>query len=212
MSIQQEHEYAVLGGVNRAQIGRYLSLASAVVSGWLVFLLLAAVNISKQYGLDANIPPTVLSLVGAGAVFSILYWLLNKYAWRWPAISMFLKVPNIGGVWGCKGRSLNPDGSLNVEWDAEVTIVQSWDKLRIRLKTEASGSNSMAAALTHDSADGYILLYQYRNDPKIGRTDLSSHIGCAVVTISKDLKSASAEYFNGAGRMSFGEMRWTRGA
>jgi hypothetical protein len=68
----------------------------------------------------------------------------------------------------------------------------------------------MAAALTYDSVDGWVLLYQYRNDPKNDQPELRPHYGCSAVIISKDLKSATAEYFNGGGRATFGKMAWTR--
>jgi hypothetical protein len=96
------------------------------------------------------------------------------------------------------------------EWTAEITIVQCWDKLRVRLKTKLSGSNSIAAALTYDSVDGWVLLYQYRNYPNIGQPELSSHVGTASATFSNDLQTASAEYFNGVGRATFGKMTWKR--
>lgn len=212
MVVQQDHEYTVMGGTNRAKIGRYLSLASSAISAGLVFLLLAAVDLAKKFDLPVNIPPTVLSLAGAGAVFGILYWVLNSYMWRWPGVTHLLKVPDLSGTWDCAGESLGPNAPVSPQWSGEVTIVQTWDKLRIRLKTAQSGSSSMAAALAHDSVDGFVLLYQYRNDPKIAATatGMASHMGCAVVTIAKDIRSASAEYFNGGGRSTFGKMNWTK--
>jgi hypothetical protein len=212
MITPQDHEYAVMGGTNRAQIGRYLSLASSAISAGLVFLILGAVDLAKKFNLPVNVPPAMLSLVGAGAVFGALYWVLNSYVWKWPGVAHLLKVPDLSGTWECTGESLGPNAAVPPQWSGEITIVQTWDKLRVRLKTSQSGSSSMAAALGHDSVDGVVLLYQYRNDPKIGAvtSGMASHIGCAVVTIAKDLKSASAEYFNGGGRSTYGKMTWTK--
>lgn len=210
MVAPQDHEYMVMGGANRANVGRLLALAASAISGGLVFLLLAAVDLAKRLGWNANVPPTVMSLVGAGAVFALLYWVLNKWAWKWSPIGLALKVPNISGTWDCTGKSLNGDGTLKENWQAEVTIVQSWDKLRIRLKTEKSASNSISAALSHDSVDGFVLLYHYRNEPKAGAAGLAAHAGCCVMTIAKDMKSAKGDYFNGRGRMTFGTMDWTK--
>jgi hypothetical protein len=209
MVATQDHEYAVLGGVNRAKIGRYLSLVSSAISAGLVFLLLAAVDLAKTLGLPVNLPPSVLSLVGAGMVFAALYWVLNKYVWRWRGVTLLLKVPDLSGNWECTGESLGP--AERRPWSGQIKIVQTWDKLRIRLKTAESGSSSVAAALSHDSVDGFVLLYQYRNDPKLdAAAGMASHMGCAVVTIANDLKSATAEYFNGGGRSTFGKMTWTK--
>ena len=212
MTPPSDHEYAVLGGVNRTNIGRYLAIASSTISGVLVFLLLQVVNLAKALGWNVNVPPTVMSLLGAGAVYAVLFWVLKHYAWKWGPLAKLLKVPDLAGIWDCQGETLDQDGNTKYRWSAEVTIVQCWDKLRIRLKTNDSGSNSVAAALTHDSVEGWLLLYQYRNDPKMGRPELNSHIGCSVVTIAKDLRTATAEYFNGGGRATFGKMTWNRRA
>lgn len=210
MVAPQEHEYSVMGGANRASVGRLLSLAASAISGILVFAILYTVDLAKQFGWNANVPPTLLSLVGAGAVFGILYWVLNKWAWKWPGVGLLLKVPDISGTWDCQGKTIAADGSTKFEWSAEVVIVQSWDKLRIRLATETSGSSSISAALAHDTVDGFVLLYHYRNDPRPEAVELKTHTGCSVMTIAKDLRSADGEYFTGRGRMTFGVMKWTK--
>lgn len=205
-----DHEYSVMGSTNRAKVGRILSGVASATSGVLVFLLLSAIDIAKEFGWHANVPPTVLSLLGAGAVFGVLYWILNKWAWKWPGIGLMLKVPDISGTWDCIGKTLNSDGSTKYEWTAEVIIIQSWDKLRIRLATKTSGSSSISAALAHDSVDGFVLLYHYKNDPKADAVGLVSHAGCSVMTIGNNLKSATGDYFNGRGRITFGTMNWTK--
>lgn len=202
-----EHEYTMLGGVSRTIVGRYLSLIAAGVSAGIVFALLWAVDIAQRFGLPANLPPSILSLVGAGVVFAALYWLLDRYAWRWSIVSKFLKVPDLSGEWNCKGQTINSNGSPSHSWEAQVTIVQTWDKIRVRLRTSQSGSNSNSAALICDEADGYRLFYSYKNDPKIGEADLKGHRGFAEVTFNKDLRSGEGEYFNGYGRYTFGTLK-----
>lgn len=207
----QEHEYALLGGMNRAKIGRYLGTASAAISAAIVFALLTAVDLAKRYDMPINLPPTVLSLLGAGSIFTLLYWLFDQYAWRWSTVAQLLKVPNLAGEWECIGKSLNEKGETLFDWSGVVTIVQSWDKLRLRLKTKQSGSNSIAAALSYDAADGYILLYHYHNDPNIDQPNLAPHQGYASITFAPDQKSGKGEYFNGRGRITFGTMDLRRG-
>lgn len=205
-----DHDYALLGGLNRAKVGRYLGIVAATVSAAIVFVLLSVASFVQKLGLPANLTPSVMSLAGAGAVFGALYWLFNRYLWRWPLLSMALKVPNLGGEWRCKGATLAPDGSVQHEWAGAISIYQRWDKIRVRLKTEQSGSDSIAAALVCDDDDGYRLLYNYRNQPKIGEVDLKGHLGFCDLHFAKDLKSAEGEYFNGHGRNTFGTMRLTR--
>lgn len=204
------HEYALLGGVNRAKVGRYLSLIAGTVSAAVVFVLLAAVDLARTFGLSVNLPPALLSLAGAGAVFGVLYWVLNRFAWRWPVLKAVLKVPNVSGDWDCRGQTINPDGSAGYAWNADITIQQSWDKIRVRLKTAQSASDSIAAALVCDDLEGFRLLYNYRNEPRIGEVDLKSHLGFSELIFAHDLQSAEGEYFNGHGRFTFGTMQLRR--
>lgn len=205
-----EHEYALISGINRAQVGRYIAIASAAISAFIVFLLLLAIDVANNFGVPANLPPSILSLVGAGAVFATLYWVFEKYAWRWAIVGAFLKVPDLRGDWKCEGKTLNPEGKVIYSWNAQVTIIQSWDKIRVRLRTDQSGSNSISAALIHDEADGYRLLYNYKNDPRIDQPELKPHRGFAELVFAKDMKSAEGEYFNGHGRFTFGTMHLLR--
>jgi hypothetical protein len=212
MCVGQEHEYALLDGVNRAKVGRYLAILSGLISGAIVYVLLAIVDVAKRVGLPVNVPPTLFSLVSAGAVFAVLYWALDRYAWRWSRLAQLLRVPDLSGQWDCEGESLNQDGTVAYQWKGLVTIVQSWDKIRVRLKTQQSGSNSISAALICDKADGYVLIYHYRNDPKVGQPELNSHRGFAELTFSNDRQSAAGDYFNGAGRSTFGRMKLSKRA
>jgi hypothetical protein len=205
-----DHEYALLGGSNRAKVGRYLSIIAAAVSAAIVLVLLSLVDLARSLGLPANLTPSVMSLVGAGAVFGVLYWIFNRYAWRWPLVSLAVRVPNLSGEWKCTGRTYNPDGSIQHDWKANVTIYQCWDKIRVKLRTEQSGSDSIAAALTCDENDGYRLLYNYRNQPRIGEVELKAHVGFGDIIFAKDMKSAEGEYFNGRGRNTFGTMHLSR--
>ena len=206
----RDHEYALVGGVNRAKIGRYITLTSAMVSGGMVFLLLSAVNIAARYGISVNLPPIVLSLVSAGAVFVALYWLFDRFAWRLPGLDRLLRVPNLSGQWHCDGQTLNPDKSPGFKWQATITVSQSWDKIRLHLATATSSSDSIAAAVSYDAIEGYHLLYHYQNMPSVTSVGLAAHRGFAQLTFDKKLRTAAGEYFNGGGRFTFGTMKLTK--
>lgn len=207
-----EHEYSVLGGPNRAAIGRTLSMIAAASASILVALALAAIDLARTLGLSHAIPQVVLWPVTAGLIYGGLYWLFDQHVWKLPRLSKLLRVPDLSGTWLCRGQTLKSDGSPDREWTAEVAIVQSWDRLRVRLKSQQSTSNSIAAALVYDQADGYRLLYNYRNEPRIGQPQLAGHRGSAELLFSPDLKSAKGEYFNGHGRYTFGTMQLERKA
>lgn len=207
-----EHEYTLLGGPNRAAIGRTLSLIAAAAASILVAVLLAAIDLARALGLANAVPQVVLWPVTAGLIYGGLYWLFDQHVWKLPHLSKLLKVPDLTGTWVCRGQTLKADGSPDRDWSAELAIVQSWDRLRVRLKTAQSTSQSIAAALVYDQADGYRLLYNYRNEPDIGQPQLSGHRGSAELLFSPDLKSAKGEYFNGHGRYTFGTMQLERKA
>ena len=203
-----EREYALLGGFNRSSVGRWLGTAAVLISGLVVFLVLSAVDIAKEWGLDVNLPPTFLSLVGAGAVYGVLYWIFDRFTWKFAPLGRLLKVPDLSGVWLCEGVPLESPSAK--PWKGKVTIVQSWDRLRIHLKTDNSSSDSMAAALQHDAAAGYRLMYHYRNQPGTEERELAPHHGFAELTFAPGEKTAVGDYFNGRGRNTFGTMSLKR--
>lgn len=205
-----EHEYTFLGGVSRLKIGRYLALISAAVSAAIVFALLSSVDLARRFGIAASVPPSILSFVGAGTVFTALSWILNHYAWRWKVINRLLQIPDLGGRWTCRGTTMETKSNPSFGWTGEVTIVQSWDKIRVRLKTAASSSNSRSAALIKDEADGWRLFYSYQNEPKINQTELHAHRGFSEILFDADLRMGEGEYFNGHGRYTFGTMKLER--
>lgn len=200
-----EHEYAILGGYNRTKVGRYLSQIAAAVSGVLVFIVLTLADVAKSLGLNVNIPPVVMSLIGAGIVYAGLHWFFDKHVWKNRRVAKLLKLPNLEGVWKCEGLSENQSPSIS--WLGTVTIIQSWEKIRVHLETEQSASNSVAAALLDDSPLGFHLMYHYRNDPRAGEPDLAAHHGFAELTFSADGQTAHGGYFNGRGRNTFGTMK-----
>lgn len=203
-----DHEYALLGGSNRSHVGRWLAGIAAAISAIVVYLVLSLVDVAKTYGLNVNLPPTALSLAGAGAVYGALYWLLDRYLWRRRPIGPLLKVPDLAGVWRVEGTPLHSGAA--VPWEGRITIIQSWDKLRIHLKTGKSSSDSLSAALQHDSAVGFVLMYHYRNQPGVAERDMAPHHGFAELTFASDGQSATGDYFNGRGRNTFGTMQLTR--
>lgn len=205
-----DHEYSVLGGLNRAKIGHTIGAIAAIVSPVVVGLVLAIIAILKSYGLADQIPEVIIWPLSAGAIYVLLYSIFARYAWKFWPLKKFLKVPDLSGEWHCDGQTMNPDRTPSYPWKATITIVQNWDKLRIRLKTDQSGSNSIAASLFHDEIDGFRLLYNYKNDPRSDQPELQPHRGFADITFNADLTAGEGEYFNGQGRFTFGTMKLTR--
>ena len=206
-----EHEYALINGINRSKVGRVIAALAGVLAAVLVFLFLFFVNLADFLGWNVNVPPTILSLLVTGTIYFSIYRFFDRRAWRWKWLSDMIGVPCLAGDWTCRGETLKPGSKVTEhEWAADVTIVQTWDKVRVRLKTAQSGSNSINAAVIHDSVDGYKLIYNFRNDPRPDETELRGHFGFAELTFDPDLRSAEGTYFNGPGRNTFGRMTLAR--
>lgn len=203
------HEYIVICGFNRSKVGKIISGISSALSAIITYIVLVVFHHYFSIGNDSSLPPSIFSLISAGAIYVALYYLFDSRLWKCSLISKFLKVPDLSGEWVCEGEGRNLAGNVT-QWNAEIKIFQSWDKVHIRLETSQSGSDSIAASIVYDEGIGYRLIYNYRNDPRINELDLNSHMGFAEFTFSQDLKSAEGEYFNGRGRNTFGTMKIVR--
>ncbi|WP_278497642.1 hypothetical protein [Pantoea vagans] len=201
------HEYIVICGLNRSKVGRYIAVAASILSFILIFLALTLVELLNKHHIKSHIPASLFSLISAGGIYVWLYAWFDKNLWQNSYLAKFLCVPNLSGRWLVRGHTLSKGGS---QWEGELTIVQSWDKVRIHLKTQSSYSDSVTASIIHDEGIGYQLLYNYRNQPKTGEKHLTPHIGFAEFRFDTDIKSAEGHYFNGQGRATYGSMTITR--
>ena len=205
-----DHEYSVVGGLNRAKIGHWIGGISVLVSSAVVTTVLLLVDLAKKLGFSKGIPELILWPIGAGTIYLILYWFFESRFWRSKYVNFVLKVPDIEGTWSCEGQKLRDDGSPELNWSGTMTIVQSWDFIRIYLKTSSSESDSVSAALLYDKAIGYKLMYSYRNRPNAAQPHLAAHNGYAELLFNPQLTTAEGDYFNGRGRYSYGTMKLTK--
>ena len=139
-------------------------------------------------------------------LYTALYWAFDQFCWKW--IRRVTKLPDLSGEWHCEGRTLG-DGHVG-DWDGKITIVQSFDKIKVSLSTKQSTSSSRSAALFYEEGIGYRLSYNYKNEPRIGEEDLAFHWGCCELLFDVGLTRADGEYFNGHGRKTFGTMHLER--
>lgn len=206
----ETHEYAILHGLNRAKVGQIIGAIAAIISAGLVLLLLSAFDLAKKFGLPANVPPSLLSLLSAATIFGVIYWYFNTRLWRLKWVNVALRSPDIAGKYRCDGETLGPSDRAGHKWTADVTITQTWDRIRVHLKSGESVSYSIAAAIYRDPSEGFRLLYHYRNEPKMSAPQLRGHRGFTDLLFSSDLATAEGEYFNGQGRFTFGRMTLVR--
>lgn len=205
----KSHEYIVICGFNRSKVGKIIGAVASILSAIIIYLILTLLHHFSFLKYDSVLPPSLSSLISAGAIYMGLYYLFNSRLWKSPKISGLLNVPDLSGEWDCNGEGRDLNGN-EFKWQASLKIFQTWDKVHIRMDTAQSGSDSIAASIVYDEGIGYRLIYNYRNDPRINESHLKSHMGFAEFTFSDDLNSAEGEYFNGRGRNTFGTMNIVR--
>lgn len=206
-----DHEYSVLGH-SRAVVGRYLAAIAAAIASAAVLAVGAGLNLAELLGVRDFLPDVILWPVTAGAVWIAVYAFFNTIAWRWPLITRFMKVPNLCGEWVVDGQTLDHDQNPTYAWSGTLTIVQTWEKIRVCLKTAQSSSTSLSAAIFYEEGEGFRLTYNYRNEPKVDQKELRTHVGFADLVFNQTLDGAEGDYFNNKGRVTQGTMRLTRKA
>ena len=204
------HEYCVHNGFNRSHAGKYVYSLATLISWVLIYFLLKLLGGLSPYW---NI---IISSAVTAVLFLTFYFLFDKWVWKTSLFFKILKYPDISGQWLCKGISDYQEENSemirhNREWEAQITILQSWDKVRIRLETEFSTSDSISAAIIYDEIEEYKVLYSYENKPKdLDHNELRIHRGFVELTLHKNNKSASAKYYNVTGRRTMGTMLWEK--
>jgi hypothetical protein len=207
--MRDDHDYSILGH-SRATIGRYLGGIAAAISGGSVFVAGLGIEFAQAHGFGDFFPPIVVWPVTATAVWIGLHWLFANHVWKWRPVASVINVPNLSGSWTVTGRTLDADKNVTYQWSGEITITQTWERLKVRLKTAQSSSFSISAALFREAGAGFRLTYPYVNEPSPDQRELQTHVGFADLLFSSDLSSADGDYFNNKGRTTQGVMRLER--
>lgn len=205
----QPHEYSVIGH-SRAAVGRYLGTIAGIVASACALFVTIALDLAKRSGFSEWVPEVVLLPISAAVVYPVGHWLFDTWAWKWRPMLQMLKIPDLNGEWVCDGKTMDSDGNVLHAWSGTVSISQTWEKIRVYLNTGSSKSASVAAALVREPGRGFVLMYSYRNEPKIGEKELQPHVGYCEMTFDENLASAEGDYFNNKGRVTFGRMTLTR--
>jgi len=205
----QPHEYSVIG-LNRTVVGRYLGTAAGVMASAVAMLVTLVSGLAQKFGLSEGGAGLAMYPISAGVFYFLGHMAFNKWIWRQQIIQKVLGVPDLNGEWECKGFTKDNEGNTTYEWNATVTINQTWEKIRVYLNTGQSRSRSKSASLVKEPGLGYVLMYSYQNEPNIGEPELRSHVGYCELQLSEDLNSAEGDYFNNKGRVTFGRMELVR--
>ncbi|MBL8889747.1 MAG: hypothetical protein JNL67_07190 [Planctomycetaceae bacterium] len=143
-------------------------------------------------------------------LFSGLFVLFDRYLWRIGFLRRLFGLPDLNGRWSCVGAQIDTCGNKIKEWNATITIKQTWSRLSIALHNDSSRSRSGPASIESDEGHGYRLLYTYNNEPMPGDKALTPHRGACELIFNIECSSADGVYFNDHNRQSFGRMKLTK--
>ena len=178
-----------------------VAITSAPIIKELAEYLVSLLEVSTGW---SSAPVVAVPVFG---LFAGLYFLFDKYLWKISWLRKVLLVPDLNGKWRCNGHTnLKNAEQVDYDWNATVSITQSWSKILIHLNTSQSESKSISASIYHEAGVGYRLLYQYNNKPNANELDLNNHSGSAELLITEDTVSASGSYYTDRHRTTVGTM------
>lgn len=167
---------------------------------WVLHLALEIIDFRPQWW---------LSVPSFAGFYSALYWLFDRYVWRWGALRSvgLLALPDLNGIWtGEVNSSYGREGSTV---SVSITILQRWSKLAITLETTDSRSRSIAATFRAEDAPRPELSYLYINEPKATAPEsMQTHRGTVSLGLSGD--RLEGDYYTGRGRREIGTLKLMR--
>lgn len=205
----QPHEYSVIGH-SRALVGRYLGIAAGALASLVAVLVAIGFEFAKEYGLSDGTRSVIIFPLNAALFYFFGYFAFDHWLWKREWMQKLLGIPDLNGDWKCQGETKDIDGNVIHTWEATVTISQTWEKIRVYLTTGQSSSRSKSASLIKEPGRGYVLMYSYQNEPRIGEPELKTHVGYCELQLNEELTRAEGDYFNNRGRITFGRMKLTR--
>lgn len=100
-------------------------------------------------------------------IYGLLFFIFNKYLWRWGIFSALGIVwfPNINGRWsGFQTSSYKEKNGTNKQVEGRLEIKQTFSKINVKAYYKQSESESVTANFTNLNDEVY-LFYSYDNDP-----------------------------------------------
>lgn len=146
------------------------------------------------------------SIASSSVFFGLLAW-IEWHGWKITWWRKLFRTPNLNGVWKISGTTSGADG-VERHWEGAVTIVQTWSRLSIALRTGESISQSTVAGITTVHGQGCFLVYNFENRRLIKEKELIDHRGTCEVLFANDFKTASGLYFTNHDRRTTGQITW----
>lgn len=185
------HKYSILpNGKSKVLIN--IGIISVTISSILNGVM------TKLFGMGAF-------YIRSGVVALGLYFIIDRYLWKFKIFKIILKVPNLNGIYEVEALNVEK----NIKWKGTITIEQTLDDISIHLDGPTSHSDSLSAQTTYLNSRGYELKYSYKNErPGQDCSELRPHEGECTLVFDKNIQSAEGEYYtNIKDRKSFGKIK-----
>lgn len=183
----------------RMTIPFYIAVIS-ILSAWCLPRLLEMLGASVPWWLDA---PAAIGFYG------IYYKLFDGVFWKWFAKIGMIGTPNLNGTWN--GHVLSSYDGHSTQKHATIEISQTWTKMCVVFKNGTSRSKSITSSIITTNVEGYVLRYEYQNEPKYNsESTMQIHQGFTRLTLSRDRKNLEGEYYTGRGRLNYGTMDFSK--
>lgn len=190
-------------GKNRQTVIFWLTVISIILGAGITYGLNVLIEfINKKIEIEILILCiTLIFGVSASGIFGLIYWMFDKFFWK---IKIF-RNHDLSGKYQCHGISKDKSQKEKDEFDAIITIKQTWTKITIHLDAKQSFSDSFMASLSVNGIGDIRLDYSYKNSTKQTNRDMvSSHTGTANLIFAADIRG---KYYNQPDdRMRYGEL------
>ncbi|RQO40166.1 hypothetical protein DBR39_04235 [Chryseobacterium sp. KBW03] len=136
---------------------------------WLAFIVYAIIFVSTQ-NLDSIDFQKAITHISTTISINIVIWMIFiTWAWKWKIFYPWLvPFPNLSGNWVGTVKSNWKEKQLE-PIPIEISIIQNFFNIQVKIKTNESRSYSIGASFDIDTERGFQqLFYSYLNTPKSG--------------------------------------------
>jgi hypothetical protein len=196
--VNKMHSYSTDSN-ERMFVPFYLAVIS-IVSAWFLPRLIEIMGLAVPWWFDA---PAVIGFYG------IYYKLFDKFLWKRLVKIGLIQIPNLNGNW--IGHFQSSYDGHTTQKHATIEVKQSWTKMCIVFKSGTSRSKSISSSIITTDAEGYVLSYEYQNEPNYNSVStMQIHRGFTRLILSRDKKELEGDYYTGRGRLNYGTMNFRK--
>ena len=176
---------------------------------------LAILSVAVSYGLHLVLGklnfrwPWWMETPSFIGIFGLFYEIFNSSLWRVKLLRKLgiVRIPDLSGKWKVEGYSAKRKENFN----AEIEIKQTWTKISIVMESKFSKSHSITASILTHQPGGYMISYEYVNEPRANALPtMHSHRGTAILYL-KNENLIEGEYYSGRDRENYGTLILKRG-